>query len=342
MSCPGFKPSLPSGLIFFILFILFLQPFTGYSFAADPPGGETPEAEAKDENGMVRLADEGQNYLSERLHDFANWVDSFLGDERADAESRGSRLRLNTGVILGEGASLSYQFNVNLKLSLPRTSDRLKILIEGNSEEDLEGGQVPDGEGLGGTITDTDYSAAVRYVLWATRILRINADLGIRFSIPIDPFARLRIRRTFTLGDWEMRASETARWFVDAGFESVARIDFDTRVDDEDLFRATSRARWDDESENWEFSQFFSLFDILGPKSALTVSAGVVANTDAGDGYTDITEYVLGSSYRRDLHKGWFFLEVRPEIRFPRDRDYDYTPSVLFLVEAILGKTELD
>lgn len=338
MPRPGHQLFSTAGLFFFILFLPVFPAIAAFSDADEPPAREVDEA---DENGMVRMADAGQYYLSEKLHDFADWVDNFLGNERMDIESRGSRIRLNTGLLLEEGSSTSYQFNVNVNLSLPRTSDRLKLLFEGDSE-DIAAGQDPDGETLRETIRDIDYTAALRYIFKATRVLYINADLGVRFSIPVDPFVRLRIRRAFFISDWELRAEVGARWFVEAGLEAGAQLEMDTSVAGEDLFRSTSRARWDELSNVWEFGQFFSLFDYIDSRQGLTLTTGLIVRTNVDGGSASITEYLINSSYRRDLYKGWLFFEFRPEFRFPRERDYDFTPSVLFLVEVILGRTQLN
>jgi hypothetical protein len=51
-------------------------------------------------------------------------------------------------------------------------------------------------------------------------------------------------------------------------------------------------------------------------------------------------EYLAVVRYRQKIWRDWLFYEIAPQARFPRDRDFDFTPGILFRLEMIFGRFE--
>jgi hypothetical protein len=96
-----------------------------------------------------------------------------------------------------------------------------------------------------------------------------------------------------------------------------------TRLDVERAFQArTTIARWwstgrvDQVSLGYEWASEVGLQRVLGPRTGLYTAAAIAGATRA---VADVERYRIYSRLRRDVHRGWTFVEVQPEIAWPAD-----------------------
>jgi hypothetical protein len=53
----------------------------------------------------------------------------------------------------------------------------------------------------------------------------------------------------------------------------------------------------------------------------------------------ELVQELFVFSYRQRFWKPWLFLEIDPQVRYPRDRGFAYTPGILFRLEMVFGKS---
>jgi hypothetical protein len=51
----------------------------------------------------------------------------------------------------------------------------------------------------------------------------------------------------------------------------------------------------------------------------------------------ELTQVALSVAYRHSFWREWLFYEIAPQVRFPRDRNFDVTPGILFRIEMFFG-----
>lgn len=297
---------------------------------------EAPEPVPTQEDSMSsRMAgylDNSHGSISHSVARLSAWVDDFFGNERADIESQGTRVRLRTGPSFRDNKLDRFDFNVDVRISLPKAEKKLKIVIEGNSEDTPGAAQ----DSLQQTVQDTDYSASL-FVQFRDELKRnISMDFGARFSIPVDPFARIRVRRSFFPGAWEVRGIASARYFLEAKFETILSLDFDRKLTPRHLFRSRTRGDWTRESEIWNLSHTLALFHTFSDDIGMTTEAAII--WDSAEATLSTENYLTRFKFRQRFFRKWLFWELVPEIQFPRSEGYDVTPILNVKLELIFGK----
>jgi len=54
-----------------------------------------------------------------------------------------------------------------------------------------------------------------------------------------------------------------------------------------------------------------------------------------------VSAYTLAVRYRQRFWRDWIIGEVRPQLTFPRERDFDVVPSFTLRLEAYFGRGQL-
>ena len=136
--------------------------------------------------------------------------------------------------------SIQFENRVRTKLELPGTEHRLRLIIESDPQE-------IDPDTLEENLFDTQDSSANYIIGLEGEHLRgdwqFRPSVGIRARWPPELYARLRATRYFDLNPWLARVSGNASWFSADGVSLAATTDFDRRLNDTLLFRASSNAR---------------------------------------------------------------------------------------------------
>ena len=286
--------------------------------------------------GTLSAADKTHAFVSKRIVSISDRLDAFFGDERMDVETNRTKVRLNLVSLIDEKGKYTFKTNVAATLILPRTQRRFKLIIEDTQDA------LPDNDESGlqaqnrliEAFVDTTLSTAFRYLLIDTKKYNIQLDLGVRTKTPIDPFTRLRIRRTYFFRDWESRLVYSFKWPFSKKWEAATSAAFDHPVGERFLFRFGNVASRRRTEEGVRFSHDFSLFQKLPEEAALVYFSGMK--------WVDrprihATSYRFGVTYRRRLFRPWCFFQVRPLGAFPEEARFDFTPSVTFKIEFIFG-----
>lgn len=153
-----------------------------------------------------------------------------------------------------------------------------------------------------------------------------------------NPYVRGRAQRVFTAGAWNVPLSETLLWREKEGFTAATELAFLRELAPQLVFSASSNATFVDSTNTWDLSEVLALSKRMDSKALLVYEAGVFGATRPS---TSVTAYTLAVRYRQRFWRDWIIGEVRPQLTFPRSRDYDVVPSLIFRLEAYFGKGQL-
>ncbi len=267
----------------------------------------------------------------------ATWADSFFSDERYEAESNESRLRLRIGAFVEEGEGLSDDLDADLRIALPGTRDRIAFIVEGGSDESNDDRRVP-ADDIAREFRgndDSNFSLGLRYRFLETRGHSILGQAGLELrSVNAQGAFGLRYRGLFGLGQWGVRFAERLRWFTDDGVETITTLDFDREVFGRMLFRHTLKAAWFEKEQGYFYEINFSLIQRLNQISAIQYECNNFFETEPNN---HLVESVFRLRYRRQTYRDWLILEVAPQVAVPHDRDYEPTPGILLRAELTFG-----
>jgi hypothetical protein len=314
---------------------------TGASAVADGPRPD-PVAAAEETPIDIPIAPRSAEWLIDKRNEWSEDINSlavnidrfFAGDEaRADNESY---LRLRAGMVWSRGGNLSSDSDVKLKLDLPGSKKRWKLIFESDSDDQnsLET-QTRATSPTNRQFTDTESSSgALRYVVDDTGKWKKDLDIGVYGSTPLDPFARYQLRRTAQLGnDWSLYFKESMYYFNQDGWGQKTTFSVEKPINSHYLWRNRVDAKFSDDDNVLETAFVTSTVHVLDDWRAIDYAVGVVTTNRP---VSETTVYFINATYRKRLYKDWLFFDIRPELAFPRDIGFKPSPSLTFGVDSYL------
>jgi hypothetical protein len=305
-------------------------------FSASPlyaDDGEPPVPEHK--SGAV---DSTHDYVAQQFVGFVTGVDRFFGDERNFQETNQSVLQLDLSELMQRGGSRQAQQTLKAKLRLPATEQRLHLLLESEPEANTAGGgeaATAQTKTLSQLVTPGNYGIALRYEKPTENKWHFSADLGKQMETPAQIYSRGRLSMSAPLADWRMKVAETVFWFEDAGTGETTLIDFEHALGEPALFRSSSSATWLHRTQSFELRQDFSVYHTLDEQRALHYEASAIGSSDP---QMHANDYVLSLRYRQQLNRHWLFFEINPQLHFPKETDFKFTPLLLLKLEMLFDK----
>lgn len=303
---------------------------SGDSDPALVPGTPQPEMTAEE---LGESLEAGRSAVARQVDNAAAFIDSFFSDERYDDEVRESRLRLGGEVLLEPGEGPTFDADVDLRLVLPNTEDRLRLVVGGNVRDDQDDTAVDaqardlaresDGE--------RKVSADLRYLLLEDLQQNLDAILGLRISkfTPALAFG-LRYRRSWQPSDWTVRMTQEAEWETMDGFEVKSYVDLETTLTPGFFFRTTPEIVWQEEEKGIEYGLSFSLTQKLTDTRFLQYVLGYGFATEPRH---ELESILFRLRLRQSILEDRARVEVAPQIRLADNNGFDGTPGLLLRLE---------
>lgn len=299
--------------------------------AGEPAGGEQKaEAETETETGeVIRIScrddkdrpaswlDRTHSYVSERLCEPAAWFDGFFGDPRAAEETPvGSFFRVRNSLRWDESEDFGHDIRVSANISLPRVSDRVRLLI--SRDESIEG-ELGQGDNRDDD-RDEQTRLGLRFVLTDFGRTQFDVDGTVKVSSGgLNPRVRGRGRNTWGLTDTtQARFTQTVFWERDDGVGTSSRADWEWLPDSKSLVRLTGRATVSEGSDGMDWRAALVGFRQLNRKTAIRSEIGAFGHTRP-ERVTE--EYFVNFRFRRSFLRDWLFYELQPEYAWPVDDD---------------------
>lgn len=306
------------------------------------PGELPPDEQAAKRGILVKSADwlvDKRDYFSKNLVGAARGMDRFFSREQAEEQRNGTNFQFTMGHTLSKGGTLTPKQKVKLRLDLPSTEDRLKLVFESDPDDTdslSDKNQELQGSDLQETTGDSDTSAALRFLLNSYHKWRVDLDVGVRTPLPLNTFVRLRGKRTHQLDEnWRARMRQTAYYFHHGGFSELSQLTFERKLKGANLFRNRYEAQFKDELNKFEFAVITSTLHVVNDRNALEYSLGILGESQPTQ---RTTNYYLRQNWRHRLYRDWLFFSVVPELAFPRDDGFRPNPSLTIKLDVIFSE----
>ncbi len=287
----------------------------------------------------ITVLDTSRNYLSEKLIGFVGTVDGFFGDDRHYQETNDSVFQLDTTRVMGYGGDHKFVFSGRANVHLPMAEKKLHLLIETNPDRNaIVDPKQAQTAPLTEPTTPQSLGAALRFMRAGDERWNFSADGGLKFQgLSATPFVRSRAAMAIQLEKWRAKPSETVFWFNTIGAGETTQLDLERTISDTLLFRATSVATWLHNTQNFDLRQDLSLFHTLDERTALLYQISV---TGMSQPITVVTDHVALVQYRYRLHQKWMYLDLIPQLHFPRDRNYSLSPTMSVRLEMMFDESK--
>ena len=290
-----------------------------------------PQTSKSDKFGSMEPS---RDYLSGKITSFASYIDRFFGGDRHFQESNDTVMQLDLSKLNGYGSDHKIDLAARVNLRLPVTEGRLHLLLETDPENNINATPTPGSTVIkNNVVVPRSVAVATRYATAKEDIWHFSTDVGIKFPIPPKPFVRSRGSYSIPLGSqWRLKAEESVYWFNTLGAGETSQLDFERIISPPLLFRASSVVTWLNDKQNFDMRQDLSIYHTLNDRTALLYQASAIGISNPQYQMTDFVVLVL---YRYRMHQEWLFFELSPQLHFPRDRQYHYSPALNMRLEML-------
>ena len=291
----------------------------------------------------IIMVDDAQRVASERFGNFMGQVDGFFSraGSNEDAISNGSwaRIRLDNTIDTQDGYELDT--SVKLRVVLPQTERKLKLLVSTEDEDDRDSADVQST----GTRQSEGASLALRFVRTARENTDLDLDIGLRQKDgSLQIFGRVNTRVTLTLDDaWRANASNSYRYFFKSGFQNTLSFDFRRLIKQKEnlFFRTGTEFFWEKGKKGAVIDQTTGLYWKISDFKSLALEGLAEYQTALNPGVTDRFQGTrIRIRWRHNVWRPWFFYEVWPSIAWPSSNDFEQVNGIFLRAEVIIGQKQ--
>ena len=291
----------------------------------------TEEDSLKEGPGMVKKSVnwlvESRDIVAENLIVAADGIDRFFVGVDTEDAINGSFLRIRLSQRFDKGGVVTFEEKFKVKLDLPMTEDRLKLVFETDSEDkeslldqnrDIPTEDVRIGDSGGA-------SGAMQFLLSERRKWKVNFDAGVRTPLPLDPFTRLRFKREKKIDEfWTARFKQNFYYYNSDGFGQKSQLFFERPISKSYFLQNKMEAKFEDEDNRFEFAQVLTTYHIFDDKHSINYNVGILGENRP---VPRVSGYFISASFTKRLYKHWLFLTLIPDFYFPREGGFDLSPS---------------
>jgi hypothetical protein len=289
------------------------------------------------------ILDQPQRSMTGLIEAIISRADALFAGERGYDAPTGSYVVLGGRAILhrerDDGSELEPV--TRARLNLPRTQERLKLLVDRDVENLSKSTAQRETEiEAGVTERDDNPYLALRAVAAERLGIGLTADAGVRMrGAEPDPFVRLHAERVFAWREWSIPLSETLLWRESDQLSAATELAFLYPLSQRHALSLISNATWRRPLRGFDLGQTASLVWRASERSLAAAELVVIGHTEP---QTEVTAFSAALRYRRLLHSDWLVLELRPQITYPREKDFRSVPSFTLQLEAWFGSNYVD
>ncbi|MBX2883759.1 MAG: hypothetical protein KTR32_27650 [Granulosicoccus sp.] len=295
---------------------------------------------AQEPQTEITIVDEVHTNVSRRFSDFVGQIDEFFGEDLELDQVNESWFRVRLDARSLEDEDAEFKGNVKLKLVLPSTEKRLRLLLSTEEEDTRD----PNSRPTSRPSTNDDNGN----VSLALRFLRdIRKDSGLRFDIG----ARVRDKRAQTFArigafirrpvdqNWKATLSNNAVYFDQSGFEDQLTLKFERFLDSNRylLLLNSTQLAWSEGNKGAGISQQVGIYRELSDTASVAAEFQVNVLTAPSTGEKRLRGGELRFRLRQNIWRPWFFYELTPSLSWPAEEDYRALYGGLLRIEIIFG-----
>jgi hypothetical protein len=276
--------------------------------------------------------------ISRQLLTTAVWLDSFFSDDRYIKEENRSYIRVRYDFFKEEKSSPSFKPAFDIRLALPQLEKKAHIVVTAEPAETPATTPVPPSSTTEriGTTEERNVTTAVHYVLRATAEQNFIVRSGAQFTHGSPAlFIAPRYRYFLPLNTWDLRFTQEVIWNTLTRWQANTVFDLERLFAHDLFFRTSVGGAWIETSRGYFYGLSFSLRQPFDSKHAIEYEWN---NSFQTRPVGELVEVLFRVRYRQSFWREWFFFEVAPQYRFPRDRNFIGTPGILFRLEMFFGR----
>ena len=317
----------------FYYFSLFVVVITSCNVFAVEQKSTSP---VNEDESFFSVFDTPHSYISSNVESLVRDLDEYFSSDKVRYEKSGTLLRLRGDVIWAESNGVKVKSDIRLKLQLPLTQKKMSLVFQSKvAERNFDGSSEERDTAYVEVERGEEYTAEIQTSLGEKSSWQFKPSIGAYLTSSIDTYVKFRFNHQQSFDKWSINWDETPYWVDSIGWAFDSYFEINRKIGEHDLFRSATYAGWRNDNDYFELSQFFSINYRLDEKSAVSYFSGVYGLDDPK---IHTTQYLLGVNYRRNLHKNYLFLEVKPEVKYLEINRFRPEHSIILRFEMLFQK----
>lgn len=263
-----------------------------------------------------------RDVLSDRVVRLSETVDSLFGNNRTDDEKNLSTFRVSQTYFVRDGELGADNLSTSLNLYLPnlvKWQNRMREKYFSKKDKDKAAG----GAAEGGFFEDEK------------RNWDLNTETGLVVTVPLNYYARLRLRRNFLLGHFENSFYEQVGWSKSNEWEEKTSLTTDFAVSRDLLLRFINEADWAMTRVEFRTHHGPSVIHTLDEHSAISYDLRYNTIMEGHTFYSD--SVILSTTYGRRTQIPWIYTKFTPALSWAREDDFSPVWAFYLNIEFVFG-----
>lgn len=268
------------------------------------------------------------NYIASEWRLFNRNVDSFFSNQTYLVSENQSTLLAYSNFYLKEGQRLQTLYDLEAKFDLPRTTNKLKLVIEKEKDEVTK---ATTDENVATKTIPTTYSAGVSYLLTQSKYFSSLIRFNLRLEMPLNPSIKINVRKDIKTEYFDIGLFQKIILYRQEGLQEISQVSFYKKWNE--IFQSDflNSLVWTDKTNNFIFRNNLIVYQHVGNEKALTYSVGANAKLSPTFYYDS---YDASASYRQLLYNKWLFGTFTLGADFPKTSGFNDEEFVQFRVEV--------
>ncbi len=273
------------------------------------------------DEGTSAVLDSTQVRIERLVYHSSRWFDGLFGSSNTECAGDVSRGHIGAGLRWDQRDATRFRGRFRARVALPAIDRRARLVVgRGDADRFIDGSDEEDARSLPDRFTefeDQEFLLGLGYS--GEEGLQSGWDLGagIKFSTPLDPYARIRYNLNPLVAErWLWRVTPQLFWQDSRGQGISLNNEIDFAAGRQWLFRSYTSLVEDDESQGLEWATKLTAYYSINHRSALAFSA---FRSGEREYEVPIRDYGFEIRYRRSVFREWFFVEVLSSISYPKE-----------------------
>lgn len=290
-------------------------------------------------SGLKQSLDTQRHRLGSFVERSATWADGLFGDIDPQNYENESYITLGTYYDWSDYRDVNrIGLRLKSKLHLPVLQKRFKLIVSSTSEslfrEDLTGTDDNFDEIDQQGQTDNTFATAIGWTFKQTKELLLDLKVGLKFDLPLEPYAKTKLIRQFNLGyDWKLNLEQNFFTVINDETGSTTAFTFSKRLSTHRLISSRTYGFISD-LEDFQWNHGYSYFQDIGSDRSYSISADISGITEPR---FEHDAYRLGAHYRQKFFRPWLYFYLSPALVFPRTEDWEGQPQFRIGIDAIIS-----
>lgn len=237
-------------------------------------------------------------------------LDTFFSNDptriREDDDSK-DNIKAYFSLYKKESDKFEKDFDVQLRINLPKTTKKLKLVIEREQDDianALSDENFPQGK-YDRVSKKKNYSAGFDYFLSKSKTFRGKLQFGMRLSMPIDPSIKLDFGKDFDYEYMRLTLYQKFIYYRQEGYQQISQINFARSWSENFQTDFLNSLVWTDADDDFVLRNNFVFYYRIKEDHNLSLSLGANALFVPNFHYA---HYDVSLNYRRPLFFKWLFL----------------------------------